>query len=143
MLSVVCATQKKWYRDVRTTIVKGHKNMTFRRDVRTWYKIRPLVLKAWKSSYSLPPEKTYLSACHALHTARIVPEPRPVSASRLDYLAFSRKVFVRRGIFEKVRKFTNVSINIATRKTTRAARTCQKKGRQAGRQEFHISCTCG
>ena len=46
------------------------KQTTFDRYVRTWYKIRPRLLKPGKSSYPLP-APIFLSACHALHSARL------------------------------------------------------------------------
>ena len=68
-----------------------------------------------KSSYTLPAEKKTLSACHASSSARMELKPRPSCPDGLPvsaYSAFCRKVLVRRDVFERRRKISQLYIYI-------------------------------
>ena len=57
------------------------------------------MLKTREIVFSIPAGKKTVSARHALQSAQIAPRPRPMSPAGLpvpEYLAFSRKVLVRR-----------------------------------------------
>ena len=67
-----------------------------------------LMQKAREIGLSTPAGKKTSSARHASHRARIEPKPRPMCPAGLavsGYLAFCRKVLVRREKLRKVRKF--------------------------------------